>query len=75
MKLHLVMSLGTTFQQKGWDRGRWVVHLKGTDSMAVCGFSFRNTLVGSGWGERLLAESRNYCKLINGMGVVRVTNM
>ena len=74
------------------------MHLKGADSMAISGLSFRNTLVGSGWataillctngsrkqsshlaqhpfpagkpfsslGKRLLAECRDYCKLING---------
>jgi len=33
------------FKEKKWDRGRW--HPKGENSMAVCGFGYKNPSVGS----------------------------
>jgi len=36
------------FSRKGWTGGGEWVHLKGANSMAVSGHSFRNTLVGTG---------------------------
>ena len=40
--------------RKGGTGGGGWVHLKGADSMAVSGLSFRNTLVGSGWAISVL---------------------
>jgi len=37
-----------SFSRKGGTGGGGWVHLKGADSMAISGLSFRNTLVGSG---------------------------
>jgi len=37
----LVMSSG---KQKGWDRGQWVAHPKGANSMAISVLSFKKGL-------------------------------
>ena len=48
--------LGDRFcvSRKGRTGGIGWVHLKGANSMAVSGLSFRNTLVGSGWAISVL---------------------
>jgi len=52
VQLHDVISgnvLGrwVLHEQKGWDRGRWVVHPKGANSMAVSGLGCDKSLVGA----------------------------
>jgi len=42
------------FSRKGWTGGGGWVHLKGADSMAVSGLSFREALVGSGWATAII---------------------
>jgi len=50
------MSFGDRFcfSGKGEIGGGGWVHLKGADSMAISGLSFRNNLVGSGWATAVL---------------------
>ena len=35
-------------EQKGWDRGRWMAHPTGANSITVSGLRFRRALVGIG---------------------------
>jgi len=51
MSLPAMNGLGDRFRfsRKGGIGGGGWVHLKGADSMAISGLSFRNALVGSGW--------------------------
>jgi len=46
----LAMSLGLRFyvSRKSGDRGRWVVHPKGANSMAMSGLVLRSDLVSTG---------------------------
>jgi len=57
-------------------RGGWV-HPKGTNSMAVSGFSFGNTLVGAGWAISVLCTNglRNLAQKIQYQSTKRLRSV